>query len=354
MVVGCSRKEGPNKIGVILPLSGDAASYGLSLKSGMDLAVTYANKTTSDQPHFELLYEDSKAEPSAAVTAFQKLITVDQVKVVIGPFTSSEVLAIAPVAEERRVVLLAPTASAPSITRAGDYIFRITPSDEFDGGVLARFAASKLGAKTASILFSNTDYGVGVEKSFRNQFSELGGTVELELAFSSGTKDFRAQLVQLKKVRSNSILLVGMKELGYVLKQAKEIGVKSQFLATGLFEDTDIMKVAGSAANGVYYSYPSFKVNSSRDEVKEFVEKYRRQFQKDPDVLAAYGYDAVNIVVQAYTKSNSDTIKKNLYETQGFKGATGEMSFDQNGDVVKTFGIKRVVDGKFEWYLDSF
>lgn len=349
----CNRKkELPKekiKIGVILPLTGDAASYGIGLKNGIEIGLAM------DTAKVTLIYEDSKADPKLAVNAVTKLVNVDKVQLLLGPFTSSEVLAVAPIAEKNEIVLIAPTASSPALTNAGDYIFRITPSDNFDGQIMSDFLINNLNLKDASVLYVNNDYGIGVSKVFEENFKNLGGTVKDFISYDPSSKDFKSVLSMLKNSKPSSVFLVGMKEMGTIVKQMGELNIKSQVISIGLFEDPEILKTAGAFSNGIYYSFPSFNPDSKDTLTTKFSETFMKAKGTKPSVLDAYGYDLGKLVSQCIG-NNQDNLdfKTLLYQTKNFNGVTGTMTFDSNGDVVKSFGIKRVSNGNFDWEITNY
>jgi branched-chain amino acid transport system substrate-binding protein len=337
------------KIGVILPLTGDAASYGYSLKNGIETGFAL------DSANVSLIYEDSKADSRLAVSAANKLIEVDKVDLLLGPFTSSEVLAVAPIAEKNKIVLIAPTASSPAITKAGDYIFRITPSDNYDGKIMSYFLINKLKIKDSSVLFVNNDYGIGVATVFEENYKKLGGTINSSFSYDPNIKDFKSVITKIKNSKSSSVYLVGMKEMGIILKQMGELNVNTQVVSIGFFEDQEILKTAKDFSNGVYYSFPSYDADSQDSVNTIFNTAFIKRTGKKPSILDAYGYD-LGQLVSLIIKNNKGNIdfKKELYKTKNFKGVTGTFSFDSNGDVQKSFGIKKVVNGVFTWETPNY
>lgn len=332
------------KIGVILPLTGDAANYGLCLKDGIETGLA------GDSAKVSLIYEDSKADSRLAVSAANKLVEIDKVELLLGPFTSSEVLAVAPIAEKNKVVLIAPTASSPAITNAGDYIFRITPSDNYDGKIMADYLINKLKIKDSSVLFLNNDYGIGVANVFEENYKKLGGIINNKFSYNPDIKDFKTIITKIKNSKSSSVYLVGMKEMGIILKQMGEINVNTQMVSIGFFEDQEILKTAKEFSNGVYYSFPSYDADSQDSVNTIFNKAFAKRTGKKPSILTAYGYDLGQLVSQIIRKNKGKIdFKGDLYQTKNFKGVTGTFSFDSNGDVQKSFGIKKVVNGVFTW-----
>jgi branched-chain amino acid transport system substrate-binding protein len=339
-------------IGAVLPLTGEGAKYGESARKAIELAFSEVNAAggIKGKP-IQVIYEDSQGVPQKGVSAFQKLITVDHVPAVIGDLFSSVTLAMAPLANQNRVVILSPTSSAPRITEAGDYVFRNCASDVFEGRVMGEAARRRLGISTVAILYINNDYGVGIVDVFRKTFTAEGGTVVATEAFPQGATDFRAQLTKAASARPQAIYLVGYKELGQLLKQATELGIKARFLSTVMFEDPEILKVAGPAADGVIYSARAYDPASNNPTIRPFVSAYKARFGEAPDIFAAFSYDAARIMTLAIQRGGptGDGIREALYSIVDFPGVCGSTSFDRNGDVTQPAFLKTVREGKFVW-----
>jgi branched-chain amino acid transport system substrate-binding protein len=344
-------------IGAILPLTGDMASYGKDLKAGMDLAVEEVNKNhLLIGKKLSIIYEDSQGNKVTAITSINKLISNDKTNIVIGDMFSEPTLAIAPIAERNKVVLLSPTASAIELTNAGDYIFRIYPSDSYDGQFLADFAFENLKAKTAAILFLQAKSTLTISDVFKKEFESKGGKIVYSDSYNEGTKDFRSQILKLKQKKQDIVFIPGyLKEMALLLKQSKELGFNAKFLSISTFNDPKILELAGNSAEGVVFSSPYFDSIDQKPVMKEFVYRYRSKYKTDPNILAAYGYDVVDMAVKALSMcstgiNSSANIKQSLYSIKDFPGLTGKMTFDKNGDVKKELKIMKVENGKFVSY----
>jgi len=179
------------RIGAVLPLTGSAAVWGLNAQRGMDLAVDELNASRPADRRISIAYEDSRSDAKTAVSALQKLITADGVEVVVGDIASSSVLAMAPIAESNKVLLLSPGASNPEISDAGDFIFRNWQSDALEGQVDARFAYTDRGWRRVATLYVSNAYGTGLNKEFTSAFTALGGTTVASETFNQGAVDLR-------------------------------------------------------------------------------------------------------------------------------------------------------------------
>ncbi len=356
---GCVKKEEKEiKIGAILPLTGDAAPYGVTLKKGMDLALDKINEKGINGKKLSVIFEDSQADPQKAVNAFNKLVIANKVPMVIGDMFSASTLAIAPIAERQKVVLLSPTASAVELTNAGDYIFRIYPSDTYDGEYIAGFVWNQLKNKTASIIYLQVTSISSVTKIFKEKYEAFGGKIVGIDSYKEGDTDFRSQLLKAKQANAEIIFIPGyLREMAMLLRQAKELGIKKQFLSISTFFDPKVIELAGDAAEGVLFSSPVFDPESKSPEVINFVNSYNSKYNTKPDILAGYGYDVVKIAAVALGDSSTATtlpqdsggrIKASLYRISNYDGVTGRMSFDKNGDVSKELRMMTISEGKFK------
>ena len=356
-IVFVSRRPGEPKtiaVGVMLPLTGDMGVIGQFAKKGIDLAADEINEAGGIAgTKIVLIYEDSKGRPSDATASIKKLATVDKVPVVIGGISSGETLAAAPIAEKEHVVLISPAASSPDITDAGEYIFRNWPSDTFDGVTMANFAYANLSIRKVAVIYSASDYGVGVKKVFVSSFQELGGKIVTEESFDEGQTDFKAQLTKIRAASPDAIYLIGnYREMAQVLRQAKEIGIKAQFLSVVTFSVPDILGLAGGAAEGVIYSGLAYDPSSDDAHVREFVARYKARYKEEPHIIAAQAYDAMRIVALAVEKGGptGNGIRDAMSKIRDFPGVTGKTSFDEKGDVTKPAKMFTVKDGRFVPY----
>ena len=353
LILGCAEEKKGIKIGVITPLSGASAKYGEDIKRGYDMAVEEINENGGIKGRkIKLTYEDSEGKPEKAVSAAQKLINQDKVIAILGALWSSPTLAVAPIAEKNKVVLLSSGSSSPEITKAGDYIFRNEISDELGATEGAKHYYN-LGYKKIAGFYVNNDYGVGYRDITRRIYVELGGTVTISEMFEQDATDFRTQLLKIKDTEPDAILIVSYKEAILILKQMEELGIKKQVLGSTLFEDAEIVEKLGKTADGVIYVYyGTFDPESEDRIVVDFLNKFRSKYKIDPGYYAPIGYDAANILGSAMQKGgfSSEGIKTALYSTRDFPGISGSTSFDQNGDVIKPVVLKTINKGKFVKY----
>lgn len=352
MISGCGKKE-PEviKIGVVGPFSGQLASWGGYLRKGIELA--YNGLSKDEKEKIVLLYEDSEADPKKAVSAVQKLISSDNVKIIIGPVTSSEVLSVAPIAEKLKTILLAPMAPHKDITQAGDYIFRIYPSDEKRSIMLADYTVHELKAKQIGIIYCSDEFGTSTFKIYSRRLIELGidDYSIITESYQTGITDFKTVITKVKSKRPDITFIVGhSKDLGYIVKQSYEQHFKTQFVSTADFEHPDVLKIAGDAADGTIYGYMVFDVGTPDSALQDFRKGYQKYYttSEEPGLPVALSYDAFGIIHTVIGQARTaDEIREGLYHLKDYPGATGKITFDENGDVTRSWGLKVVKNRQF-------
>jgi len=337
------------KIGVMSPLSGEASQWGIPPKEGIQLALEMV-KGKVDNKVIEVIYEDTQCDPAKGVNAVQKLINVDKVDAIIGAVCSSVTLAIAPIVEENKVVLISPASTNPKISEAGDYIFRVVPSDVLRGEIFADYIKNDVGLNKVAILYINNEGGVGNRDSFKKRFEELGGKVVVAESYEQGAREVRTQLIKIKDQNPQAIIVVSYPaDSVVVLKQAKELGLSLPlYFQTEALEDPSVIQGAGEAAEGVVYILPAEPLGR---EVEEFRRAFKEKFNKEPALYAAEGFDAFNLIIKAIKdcKTEADLsscIKDKLYTIKNYQGASGIITFDEKGDVLKPMAIKRIENGQ--------
>lgn len=353
LFLGCG-EEKEIKIGVVTPLTGDGASFGRQTKMGVDLAVKELNAAGGiDGKRIVVQYEDDQMSPQQGTSAIQKLITVNKVPVILGGFTSTVTLAIAPIAESNKVVLISASSTDDAIKESGDYIFRNVPTNSAQGKTMADFATNELRAKSAAILYMNNDYGISLKDAARDRFLENGGEITSIEAYAPGDKDFRTQLSKIWAQKPDVIFYPGLyQESGLILKQAKELGLKAPFIGGDGSIAPELIQIAGQSAEDSYYSNMAMGYGVADSEISKFEAAFKAEYGEEPSVYTSYAYDATNLIADAIKRGGytAEGIKRAFYETKNFKGVTGITAFDSNGEVDKSFYMYVVKSGKFELY----
>jgi branched-chain amino acid transport system substrate-binding protein len=345
----CQEKRDVVRIGAILPLTGERASVGASAKNGIDLAIEEINANDFlGGKKLSLQIEDSQGMPTISLSCFERLATVSTIPAIIGPLNSSEVLSIAPKAEQKKIVVMTPAASSPLITEAGDYIFRNVASDLYEATLMADAVIDNFKKNRVAIAYINNDYGKGIYGKFSKGLENKKQNLVAVESYEGNQKDFRTIILKLKEAKPDAIYLVGYKEIAYFIKQLKEQGVNSLLLTTAIFEDHEIIDIAGNSAEGIIFTTFYLEENSENKRTRDFFQNYEKKYNLKPDGYAATSYDAVYLIAQAIKNkgATSDSIKNGLYEIQDFPGLLGNFSIDKNGDVTLPIKMKTVKGGQ--------
>ena len=341
------------KVGAAFALSGSIAVYGEGFKKVIDMAVEEVNASGGIKgKKVEIVYEDNKSTPKDCVTAVRKLITVDKVPVLFGPAGSSNFMAAAPVAQENKVVMLSAQGAAPALTKAGEYIFRVFPSDILQGKGVSELCV-RLGYKDVPVMYVNNDWGLGLKNSFVENFKKAGGKVTDEIPYDENKSDYRAELIRATKGNPKATVnLTYIKEGAVMFKQAYEMGIKTQWICGSAARAPKLVELAGKAVEGIIGTYPF--VSHETKEYKSFLAAYKKKYGDDKiPIFGDYNYDMVFITAKAIEKGGytPDGIRKALFEVaKGYRGVTGDKTFDQDRGVGAEYGEWTIKDGKIVDY----
>jgi len=354
LLVGCGRDVNKTQIGAVLSLTGELSEYGKRCKDGVDLAAEELNAAGGvNNKRIEVVYEDDKGAPKEGVSAFQKLVSVNKVQVVIGAISSSVSLAIVPIATEKKVVLFSPASSSPKLSGASKFFFRNWPSDVLEGKAMALFAFDNLRLKRVAILWVNGDYGIGLMNEFKRNFELRGGKVVGDESYPQSATDFKTQLAKLGKGKPEAIYMAGYhKEMGPATKQLRELGSNAQILGDADYGVEDLLQIAGAAAEGAIYGTPAYDPNDPDTSMHGFVIRFRERFKRDPSVFEANGYDALRIIAVALGQeaTSGEQLAAKISTIKNYKGVAGLTTFDENNDVVRPTKIRIVRKGEFVDY----
>ncbi|MCM8709798.1 ABC transporter substrate-binding protein [Clostridium sp. SYSU_GA19001] len=353
-MVGC-KKNGTTgsaegdviKIGMFGPLSGPVATYGLSVKEAVQLAEKEVNaKGGINGKKVQVIFEDDQANPNQAVNAFNKLVDSEKVSAIIGGVTSGATAAVAQKATQRKIPMLTPTATEPSITKVGgEYVFRSCYLDSFQGISMAKYAANDLGKKTAAVLYNvGDDYSKGIAESFKKEFEAQGGKVVEYMSYNKDDKDFNAQLTKIKGSNPEVLMLPDYYNVvGVIAKQAKSLGITSQLIGVDGWDSSDLYKIGGDSVKGGQFINHYFQGDTA-EQVKSFVDAYSKEYNKKPDALAALGYDAAKLMFKALedAKTTDGAKVRDALAKLTLDGATGKISFDSDRNAVKGASILKV------------
>ena len=332
-------------IGGIFPLSGAVAVYGVECKNGIDLAIEEINAAGGvNGQKLVLVSEDDEGNPDKTVNAYQKLTSKNNAKIIIGSLTSGCTQAITARCQAQKVLQIAPAATAPAITDAGDYIFRACFIDPFQGTVGGKFAAENLSCKKAAILFdTGNDYSVGLTENFEKSFVDCGGQIVAKEAYTTNDKDFNAQLTKIKNANPDVVYLPDY--YGVVALIAKQLRAKDiNCCIVGADGWDGVLGNAGEEVlNGFYSNH--YAADSTEPAVQKFVSAFNEKYEKDPNAFAALGYDSVYLLKDAISKAGTadpTAVKAALEATDG-NYVTGHLTFDEKHNPVKSAVMLEIV-----------
>ena len=344
------------KIGGNVEMTGGVANYGNQALSGMKLAFKQVNASGGVLgKKINLILADNKSEPAEAANATTKLITQDKVSIVMGPIVSSNVLATVKIAEDNKVVVMTPTGTNEKITvdngKVHPFAFRACFIDPFQGRIMANYATKSLKVKTAVIYIdSSSDYSKGVAAAFEETFVKNGGKVAGKEAFLQKDQDFKATLTKIKAMNPDIVFIPAYyEEVGKIVKQARELGITQPLLGTDGWDNPKVVEIAGAAAlNNTFFSN-HYSSQDSDPNVKKFIEAYKAEYKEEPSSMAALGYDAAMIMVDAIKRANTTDaakVKEALEQTKNLQVSTGIVTMDSNHNPIKSAVVIEMKDGK--------
>jgi branched-chain amino acid transport system substrate-binding protein len=343
-------KSNTLNIGVISPLSGSASAYGEPALN----SILIAQKEINDSggilgKKVNLIIEDGKCDGTTSATAAHKLIDLDKVPVILGGHCSTETLAIAPIAEKSKTIILASITSSPNVTNSGEYIFRNSPSSEFFTAKSADYAFAK-GYKKIAALYENKDFPVGVFNAFRDQFTKNGGQIVSNDAFSSDVNDLRTYLKKIATQKPDAILFAAQGPSLSVTfyKQMSELGLLNKYpiIAGPQSVSPMINQQTNGLLNNPNIVATDGYVNPQDQKTKDFIKKYIDSYHEIPPTNLAYlatSYDALFMIKEAMEScksySNTKCIKEYLSNIKDWVGAAGKITLGSHSSPVTPIGL---------------
>lgn len=341
-------------VGAVTPLTGKLAVYGEGFRQAMLLALDEVNASggINGKP-MKILFEDNNSTSKGSVSGIQKLIAIHKFPVIFGPAASSNFLAVCPIAQDNKVILIGAESAASAISKCGSYVFRVFPSDLGQGKGVAELT-DNLGYKEVVLTYVNNDWGVGLAEVFKEQFVKNGGKLIDEFAHDEGKTDYRSEILRIKKESPKAVVnITYIKEGATMLKQAYETGLNTQWLMGSASKSPKMVALAGGAAEGVIGTYPTF--SQETPQYRAFKEAWAKKYPgKKMPIFGEYNYDMVKLTAKALKGAKSmspDDIRAALIKAgKGYIGVTGDKTFDANGDISATYGRWTVKGGKIGDY----
>lgn len=357
---GCGTKEkGSNAgdtflIGGIGPLTGDAASYGTSVKQGAEIAITEINdkggvSVGGKKVKLKLEFMDDQAAAENAATAYNALMDKGA-NAILGTVTSGAGLGIIDLTNKDGILMLTPSGSAAGLTKHSN-AFRLCFTDPVQGVTMADFAVKTQGYKKIAVIYNNSDdYSTGMMQAFVDQVKKDGGEVVASESFTKGDVDFNTQLTKIKGTDAEVIFVPAYyQDAAYITTQATALGMKLPFLGGDGWDGVIAQSTDKTSLEGTIFLSP-FYATDTDTKVQNFVKKYK-EANKDatPDQFAADGYDGVYVMAAAMEKAGNTDSKDLIAAMTKIKvdGITGSMSFNENGEPNKGVKFVEIKDGKY-------
>jgi len=345
------------KIGFFAPITGPAAVDGTSAKNAVEIGVKEVNGAGGIKgKKVDLIIYDDRLKAEEAVAIANKLIEKDKVAGVVSGSYSGPTRVTAPIFQKAGLPMVAGYAVHPDVTwdpkakKPNDFIFRNGFLGEIEGAAAAEFAVKNLKAKKMSLIFMDNDFGRAISAGFAAHAEKLGASILTKQMYKfPGEKDFRPFLTRIKEGNPDLIFAAGYyNEAAAIVRQSKELGIKSTIMGEEGFDSPKFLEIAGPAAEGVIIA-----TNLDRDDprplVQNFLKSYRQAYGHDADMVGASSYDAFKILVAAIEKAGTDAkaIQKALLETKDYNGLTGKITRFVQGEVIKPVQIQVVKESKF-------
>lgn len=345
------------KIGTISPNTGSLAAYGEAVVNAMNLAVEEINASggvLGKQIVLESL--DDKGDSTEGANAFNKLADDSSVSAVIGSVTSGVTTGLAPLANEAKVVLLTPTATADTVTEDDDYVFRACFKDSYQGRMAAKFAAETLGVKKVSVLYASGDaYSAGLREAFVSAAKEFGLEVVAEESSSSvDDTEYSSQLTNIANSGAEYLFApyyysaVGP----YIVPQARSAGFSGVIMGADGFDGTIGTMVDDKSLYNNCYFTNHYSPDDTSEKVQNFVKAYTAKFGADSlNALGALAYDSVYMLKDSVEKAGTTdrTAIREAMSGMSFSGVTGDFTLDVTGTPEKSVAIIEFKDGEAIW-----
>ncbi|GHM78032.1 ABC transporter substrate-binding protein [Bifidobacterium longum] len=339
-------------IGTVTTNSGTAAAYGEAEVKGFELAVSEINaKGGINGKKVKLESMDDKGDATEASNAYNKLAGDNNVLAVAGPTISATTAAVAPLADQSKLVTIAPAATSDSI-ETGNYLFRTCFKDSYQGEVAARFAAENLKVKKVAVLYGTGDpYSSGVGEAFAKAAEKLGlEVVDKESSSSADDTEYSAQLQKIQASGAELLYAPYYYSVAgpYIIPQARSVGFEGYVMGP---DGYDGLKLTGdkSQYNKTYYTTHYSADDNTNTKVQDFIKSYKSKNNAEPNTFAALGYDTIYMIKQAIEKAGKNATRedvRNAVASMTFDGVTGKFTMDESGSPTKSVIVLEMKDGK--------
>ena len=345
--------EGTIKIGVVGPFSGSSAMVGDTEKKGVELAAKQINENGGiNGMTIELIEEDDQQDPKTAVSAINKLVSSDEVVAAVGTVNSSCTLAMMDVTENNEIPLVTPISSGVAITDpSNSYIVRLQASDKLQAKAITEYAINDLGYKNIAVMFQNDDFGAGGKDVVVETLKDAGIEPLAVEAFDSSATDMSAQLLKIKDLNPEAIIMWTMYGCGATIaKQCDQLGIDCDLMGGGGLTNAKLYELGGESAVGILNTQTFFPDKEKASETAgAFIDAYETEYGETPDSNAAMSYDAMMVLAEglkaATPDMKADDIMAGMKAVNDMPLATGTITIDENGDANRDILIIRLCEG---------
>lgn len=370
-LVGCGKKTTDEavRIGLNVELTGELPSVGASSKNAVELHVAQINAAGGitlggKKVPIELVVGDNGTKADQAAATTQRLLSQENVLVMIGPNASSCAIPASEIAESLKTPMISPWSTNPKTTvhaQTGtpkSYVLRGCFTDLFQASVLAKFTLNDLEIKRAAVLFDvASEAPNGQANLYKETFEKLGGTITAFETYTTGDRDFSAQLTKIRASNPDVIFLpVYYTDVPLITQQARRLGITARFVGSDAWSSPEIVKLGGDALEGAYFCN-HYSTQIATPAAKKFMEDYQAKYGQAPDDIAALSYDSVGFMIKAIEAAgvaDREAVRAALASIPSYEGVTGVMRFAEgSGDPVKSAVILQIKDGKFVWVANA-
>ncbi|MCR6594755.1 ABC transporter substrate-binding protein [Campylobacter insulaenigrae] len=340
------------KIGIVLPLTGSLAAYGNDVYEGIKLANSL-NPNLQNGDSVKIIVVDTKGDKIESANATTRLISQDKVLGLIGEAVTPNTMQVLSIAEERKIPAIAPVASGDKLLDKKTYASRVCFMDSFQGDKFANYAYQNLNLRSVAIIVDQSNvYSLGLAKAFEKEFKKNGGKILKKLTISSGDKDFKAIVSQLKNINPDFVYMpIYHPEAALIARQAKAVGFDKLLSAGDGVNNKTFIELGGDAVNGIIFT-DSFDYNNPPTNLsKKFIQAYEKEHNtKELPAFSAMGADAYYVMINAMNECSknltSQCINDKIHSTSNFEGVGGIISIDQNGNASRSVVIKEIQEQK--------
>lgn len=369
-LAGCGEGGGKGvKIGLNTELTGEMPAVGTSSKNAAELFVSQINaaggvEVGTEKLPINLVVGDNGAKADQAAAVAQRLISQDNVLAMIGPDASACAIPASEIAEGLGCPMISPWSTNPKTTldattgKPKVNVFRACFIDTFQAQVLAKFVQNDLKAKTVAVLYDvASEAPNGQATLFKETFEKNGGQVVAFETYTTGDRDFSAQLTKIKAANPEVIFLPAYyNDVPLIAQQARRLGITAPFVGSDAWSSPEIIKLGGADIEGSYFCN-HYSTQIATPEAQKFMADYKAKYNQEPDDVAALTYDAFGLLTQAIKtagKLDRTAVREALASIQKFDGVTGTMQFKPgSGDPIKSAVVLQIKDGKFVWVANA-